>query len=805
MFKNYLIVASRNLMRHKAYTFINVIGLAIGLTCSTLILLYLQHEFSYDRHHSRADRIHRIFPAYQEKNGDISYHYAVPGPVAPALAEDFPEVERATRFMRRGVNVGVAGQESVRGRITVADREFFHVFDFPLVRGDAKTGLQTPFSIFVTQSFAQKLFGDGDPIGKTIQLDDKIFDATYTVSGILKDPPETSNFGLAPDMVTTTRTLKGNYTENTWDLWKDSFTITHTYVQLQPNVSGSALEKKLPNFITQHLGKDAAQHTQYKMMPLTDLHLYGRQYGLSRADGDINTCYTLGLIGIVIVLVACINFMNLSTARSARRMREVGMRKVVGAKRTQLVYQFLCESVLLSILALILSLSLTQLALPMLSGFMQMHLSLNAVAVFAFVVLGVVVGVLAGSYPAFFLSSFRPVTALKSMRNTKGGHASVRKGLVVVQFAISFVLIIGTLVVFQQMEHMRTANLGFNKDALITTSVLSQNSVPMKRQFRQLAGVQNATLTQLTLFDDSLGKWALKPHGTNTPIKIDYLLTDPEFLDTYEVPLLSGRPFSLQDYANVSLTSWHAVGTDRNILLNETAAQHLNVQVGDLVEDMSDNMSYNTQPLKVVGIFKDFHHQSLHHTIRPLMMYPIVKRNQSHITVRVDMQNLPGVLARLEKVWKTFESDRPFEFRFVDDARDQAYHRELRLSRIYAGSSGLAIAIACLGLLGLIAYTAEVRTKEIGIRKVLGATEIGIVRLLTKEFLVLVVLASLFAYPVAYYTMNSWLQNFAYRIDLSFVYFIASTSATLMITLITIAYQALKAARTNPIEALRYE
>jgi putative ABC transport system permease protein len=803
MLKNYLTVAIRNLMRHKAYTFINMIGLAIGLTCSTLIMLYLQHEFSYDRHHSKADRIHRVFPAHREPNGDMSYHYAVPGPVAPALAEDFPEVERATRFMSRGVQVGVEGKESLRGRVTVADREFFRIFDFPLVQGDAQTGLQTPFSIFVTQSFAQKLFGDADPTGKTIQLDSKLFGDIYTVSGILKDPPETSTFDLAPDMVTATHPLKSTYKEKVWELWKDGFTITYTYIQLQPNALGSVLEKKLPNFIEQHLGKDVAQHTHYKLMPLTRLHLYGRQYGIARTDGDINTCYTLGLIGIVIVVVACINFMNLSTARSARRMREVGMRKVVGAKRTQLVYQFLCESVLLSILSLILSLSLTPLALPMLSGFMQMHLSLNAVAVLVLVVLAV--GILAGSYPAFFLSSFRPITALKSMRNTKGEHASVRKGLVVVQFAISCVLIIGTLVVFQQMEYMRTANLGFNKDALITTSQLTRNAVPMKSQFQQLAGVQNATITQLTLFDDSLGKWELKSDGMNTPIKIDYLLTDPEFLDTHEIPLLSGRQFALQDFASTSLTSWHAVGADRNILLNETAAQHLNVHVGDLVDDMSDNMSYNTMPLKVVGIFKDFHHQSLHHTIRPLMLYPIIKKNQSHITVRVAMQNLPEVLARLEKTWKTFEPDRPFEFRFVDDARDQAYHRELRLSRIYAWSSGLAIAIACLGLLGLIAYTAEVRTKEIGIRKVLGATETSIVSLLTKEFLVLVVLASLFAYPVAYYTMNSWLQNFAYRIGLSFVYFIASTGATLIITLITIAYQALKAARTNPIEALRYE
>jgi len=801
MFKNYLTVAIRNLMHHKVYTFINMIGLAIGLTCSTLILLYLQHEFSYNRHHSKADRIHRVFPEHRRPNGDLSYHYAVPGPVAPVLAEEFPEVERATRFMSRSVNVIAEGRESVGGGVTVADREFFHIFDFPMIQGDAQTGLQTPFSIFVTQSFAQKLFGNTDPTGKTVLLDSKLFGDIYTISGILKDTPKTSTFDLAPDMITTTPPLKSAAEmEEVWESW-NGFTITYTYVQLKPDASDSALEEKLPNFVRRHFGEEAAQYYHYKLMPLTQLHLYGRQYGIGGIDGDINTCYTLGLIGIVIVVVACINFMNLSTARSTRRMREVGMRKVVGAKRAQLVYQFLCESVLLSILSLVLSLGLTELTLPMLSEFMHIQVSLNAVTVPALVVFGIGVGILAGSYPAFFLSSFRPITALKSVRNTKGAHASVRKGLVVVQFAISVVLIVGTIIIFQQTEHMRTTNLGFNKDALITTSVITRNAVTMKRQFQQLTGVRNATITHLKIFGVLFHKWDLKSDGMNTPIETDYLLTDPEFLDTHEIPLLSGRQFTLQDFST-ALNTGGAINGARNILLNETAAQQLDVQVGDLVKipGTSNDVTRN-----VIGIFKDFHHITLHHTINPLMLLPVINERQSFITVRVDMQNLPEVLARLEKTWKRFEPDRPFEFRFMDEARDQNYRRELRLSRIYALSSGLAIAIACLGLLGLIAYTAEVRTKEIGIRKVLGATEVSIVSLLTKEFLVLVTLASLLAYPVAYYTMNSWLQNFAYRIDLSPTYFIASTGVTLMITLITIAYQALKAARANPIEALRYE
>ena len=799
MFKNYFTVAIRNLLKHKAYTFINVIGLVIGLTCSTLILLYLQYEFSYDRHHSKADRIHRILQTNRESNGDVSYRYGIRSTAAPGLAEEFPEVERATSFIYRAVDIGIEGKESLKGFVTVADAEFFQVFDFPMVQGDVQAGLQTPFSIFITQRLAKTLFGDGDPIGQTVLLDSKLFGDRYTISGILKDMPKTSASDLAPDLITATRPRKSDDIDAIWEWWP----IFFSYVLLEPNASISTLEAKFPDFVQRHSNVPASEITWgYKSMPLTDMHLHGGQYNLLGEFGDINSCYALGLIGIVIVVVACINFMNLSTARSARRMREVGMRKVVGARRMQLVYQFLCESVLLSLVAFVFALGLTYMLLPLLNEFMQIQISLNMAIVPLLALLGMGVGILAGSYPAFFLSSFRPIMALRAMRNTKGGHASVRKGLVVVQFAISVVLIVGTLIVFEQMAYLRTANLGFNKDALITISGISRNAVTMKQQFQQVVGVKNVTITQLPLLGKLIDgdSFHLKSTNANIPIRTNYIMTDPDFLNTYEVPFISGRQWTMQDLSTIP-RSGNILDVDRNILLNETAAKKLDVQVGDIIKSpFSPDIT-----LSVVGIFKDFHHISLHHTIRPLMLLPVINERQCHITVRFNMQNVSEVLANLEKAWKMFEPDRSFVFEFMDEARAEFYHREQRLSRIYALSTGLAIVIACLGLLGLIAYTAEVRTKEIGVRKVLGATEGSIVRLLTKEFLVLVALASVLAYPVAYYTMSSWLQNFAYRIDLSVVYFVVSTGVTLIVTLLTIAYQALKAARTNPIDALRYE
>jgi putative ABC transport system permease protein len=815
MFKNYLTVAIRNLARHKAYTFINVAGLAIGLACSTLILLYLQYEFSYDRHHSKADRIYKVIRQHHPEEGEVTYAWGTQGPLGSALADEYPEVERATRFLFRIVYMNHQDNEAVFGRVSVVDNNFFSIFDYTPIEGDIHTGLQMPFSAFITRSFAQKVFGQTNPIGKTLWIKSKFFDHEYTITGLLENAPENSIWEFHADVFTTTFPPSTDDPErqaNIWERWLPKKTSLQlmTYILLAPNTSIEDLKQKLPDFEERHLGDEIAQRDDYLLAPLTRMHLYvGHELGLDafaaaypglfKPFGDIHTCYAFGLIGIFIVVVACINFMNLSTARSTRRMREVGLRKVVGAKRTQLVYQFLGESVLLSIISLILALGLTELTLPALNGYLYMPLALTASVLPILLILAIFVGLLAGAYPAFFLSSFRPSAVLKVMRNTKGGHAVIRKGLVVFQFAISMVLIVGTIVVFQQTQYLRTTNLGFNKEALIVTSRITENARAIKTQFEQLPDVQKATISNLPagVEGEGAGVMDLKVSGTNTPIKTYLLRTDHNFLSTYQIPLLSGRQFTPQD---ISFSS--NMFDARTILLNETAARQLGLKPGDFV-----NAAYGSLEgiYQVAGIVQDFHNNSLHNAINPLMLIPNLSENQCQITMRVNLQNLQSALTELKQVWATFYSPRPFEYVFIDAFTERFYQKEQRQSQMFAAGSGLAIAIACLGLLGLIAYTAEVRTKEIGIRKVLGATEASIVRLLTKEFLLLVGLASLLAWPVAYYTMGEWLQSFAYRIDLSPLYFIVSTGVALVITLITIAYQAMKAARANPIEALRYE
>lgn len=810
MFKNYLTVAIRTLARHKTYTFINVIGLAIGLTCSTLILLYLQHEFSYDRHHSKADRIYQVIRHYHPSEGGPTYSEGTLGPLGPALATEYPEVERGTRLMNRGLLwISHNNNSAIVGSVVVVDEEFFNVFDYPLIEGDHHTGLKNPFSAFVTQEYATKLFGDTNPVGKTIWIKGKWFDNEYTITGLLKDIPKTSMPHLRGDVITHTIPFSGIsdpelFEDLIWERWHGAnFRPVHTYILLKPNALLSELERKLPEFEQRHLDEDVASANDYILAPLTHLYLHAQPemnlYTSPRIIvqvGDIRTCYTFGIVGVFIVLIACINFMNLSTARSARRMREVGMRKAVGAKRIQIIVQFLGESVLIALLALILSLGLTELSLPLLNGYLNLELALSGTLLPMLFVLAIVVGVLAGSYPAFFLSSFPPSAVLKVVHNTKSGQAVIRKGLVVVQFAISMVLMIGTLVIVQQADYMRFTNMGFNKDALITTGLVTENVESIKSQFLQHTGVKSVTKMSTPIGVERTNDVIdVRVNGMDTHSRLYYFISDPDFLNTFEIPLLSGRNIALQD--GVIHPAEKGI---KQVLLNQTAAQTLGVKPGDIFYHVRAAVSY-----EVVGIFRDFHRASLHHAINPLMVFYVPDWGQNRITVRVDMQNLPGVLTHMEKVWKTFHPGRPFEFSFMDDAIGQLYRAEQKQSQMLAMSSGLAIVITCLGLLGLIAYTAEVRTKEIGVRKVLGATEMSIVSLLAKEFLVLVALASVLAWPVAFYTMNGWLENFAYRIDLSPVYFIASTGVALVITLITIAYQALKAARANPVEALRYE
>lgn len=815
MIKNYLVVAMRNIFRHKSYSFINISGLAVGMACCIFIILFIQHEFSYDRHHTKADRIYKVLRQKQRPDGEKYHMISTLGPVGPTMQQDFPEVALSTRFVNRPMvvahnNIGYTEQ------VLVADREFLNVFDYAFLKGNKKD-LQTPFTACISQQLSHKLFGDADPMGKVVSVHYKWVKGDFTIRGVLDHIPDTSISDFECELLITSQEATNvpwynniSLQDRLWGNWYPNSTLHPmlTYVVLKPNASVSELSSKLPDFAMRYLGDEVGKTNAYVLAPLTQFYLYAKhEYANLQQPkgvkplGDYRKSYTFGMIGLFVLVIACINFMNLATARSARRAREVGMRKVVGAYRTQIAHQFIGESVLMTFMALVLALLLTYLLLPIVNSHLGFHLQLEPSLLLCLIGFALVVGILAGSYPAFFLSSFHPKVVLSSTPMIKGGHAFIRKGLVVVQFAISIVLIVGTLVAFEQTEFMRHSDIGFSRDArlVVPFNRLQDRDIRARADnFKQRAidhaGIQGATLSIFPPgWEGDINMTQVKTQGMDTPVDVHMQYADADFLDVYGIKLVSGRKLTPQDRPVWSEDK----PPNAKILINETAARALgHVKPGDYVQfwDLS---------AEVVGIFQDFHNTPLHNPMGPLLIFS--NSNFDYLTVHFNTQQLPAVMMHLETVWKDFLPGRPFEFQFLDDYLDEFYRTELKLRQLYMACTGLAIFIACLGLLGLISYTGEVRIREIGIRKVLGATEWGLVGLLTREFLVLVSIASVLAWPIAWFAMSSWLQNFAYRINMGFGVFIISTSAALLVTLLTIGYQALKAARTNPVDALRHQ
>jgi putative ABC transport system permease protein len=800
MLRSYLTIAFRNAQRDSAFFLLNVLGLSIGLSFAILVLLFVQREFSYDQHHVKADRIHRVFVGWREEGGGTSYHYAAQGPVVPTLIEEFPEVEDGTRFMRRVVNVSAGNQEGAISQVLVGDDRFFHVFDYETVEGDLKTDLASPGTGFVTQSLARKLFGDASPIGKSVTLTSKFFDDTYTVTGILEDPPKTSTLDLAPDFITLTIPRKSpELMTSMWEQWENGFITTQSYIVLRENASPSAVRGKLTDFVHRHWNQDWVQWVSLEMIPLTEMYLYGRaRFGLSFLTGDIQICYTLGVIGALIAVVACINFMNLATARSAKRVREVGMRKVSGARRMQLVAQFMGESILIALIATTAALGVVALALPTVNGFMHLDLAISVDAVYGLSVLAFVVGILSGTYPALFLSSFPPASAFRASLDVKSGHGRIRKGLVVCQFAVSMSLVVATLVVIEQTQYMQNADPGYDPEALVVVPErISSNGPLMKERLAQVPGVLGVSLLHMPLMrrtwvgGDSV---PLVTEGRDT-LQVPIIFGDEDFLSLYQIPVVEGRNF-LTEEVRLHSNSGSGIGNTSKIMLNQTGATHFGIQAGDVV-------NWYKREWQVIGIFADFHYDSFREPIGPVVLIPVIHARQVSVNLRIATGDIQGVIERASEAWTSVAPERPFAYEFMDDAIADAYAKERLLGRLSSLCAALAITIACLGLLGLIAYTAETRTREVGIRKVLGASETGIVGLLCKEFVILVAVAGLIACPVVWWVMNKWLNEFAYRIEVGPVPFIASVVGAILIALATISWQAISAARANPVDALR--
>ena len=800
MFRNYLTVAVRNLLRHKVYSLINILGLAIGLTCCILILLYVQDDLSYDRHHEKADRIYRVIREIHMKGTDPSYSVGTLGPLAAALQDDFPEIQHAVRAHNRGTWISY-GDKGFFQSHRVADASILDVFTLPLIKGDPQTVLKDPYSILLTEQMAQKYFGDEGAIGKVVNVEDKYFGGDYTITGILQDIPRNSHFYF--DCLSSTVT-PSSFMQDTWVIWHQaSYRPVQTYLLLHEGHAPAELERKFPDFVERHMGAEVRAHMTYSLQPLTRIYLYSNvDYGIPWYGG-ITYVYLFSSIAFFILLIACINFMNLATARSANRAQEVGMRKVVGTHRVQLIGQFLGESILLSFLALLLAVVLVGLVLPAFNDLAGKPLSLNmdnsGLMLLGLPVIGLLVGLLAGSYPAFLLSAFQPVEVLKGTLKIGSKSTWLRRGLVVFQFSISIFLIIGTMIVYNQMEYIRNRKMGFAKEQIVVMNILWQDQSLIQRyeivknEFLQHPNVLKATAS-LSL----IGIW-----GSYDTFRLEdapgeewrmlTLVVDEDFLETYEMKLIAGR----------NLPEGTVSDSSQAFILNETAVKKLGWTdpIGKPLELETNKGIFRGN---VIGVVKDFHTASLREEIAPTVLYkyqPLFR----WISLKISSDNIPATMDFLKKKWKRLIPQRPFRSSFLDDDLDGMYRTEMRLSQIFRIFSLLAIFIACLGLLGLTSFTTQQRTKEIGIRKVLGASVSSIVLLLSKEFVKLVAVANIIAWPVAYYIMKNWLQDFAYRIDIGIETFVLGGVLALLIALITVGYQAVKAATANPVDALRYE
>lgn len=815
MFKNYTTIAIRNLFRHKAYSLINILGLAIGLASCILIMLYVQDEWRFDRFHEKADRIYRVVRETRMEGDKAIVKPGSSGPLAPTLLADFPEVEHATRIWKRPIWVHTNGSGSYQW-VAMVDKEIFDVFSMPLISGDPQTALQDPNAIVISQKAARIFFGNEDPLGKTLVLDNHYFQSgAFRIAGVMRDLPTQSSVQF--DIMTSG--IIGNEPKHWWREWFGTYNVRpiQTYIVLKKGTDPQTLQAKLPDFMEQYMGLQIRERNAYHLQPLTRMHLYEYEdYGMQLTDfedfgmpvsSDVSILYLFTTVSIFILAIACINFMNLSTARSAQRAQEVGIRKVVGAHRGGLIKQFLGESILLAGLAFLFALVLVYIALPTFNDLAHKSLSINDVftgpAPIAFIGLTLLTGLIAGSYPAFYLSAFRPVSVLKGGVQRTASGVWLRKGLVIFQFAISAILLIGTFTVYEQLAFIRNKQLGFDKELIVTTPIFfldrgikteRSDRLAVKSSTVKQAFAQHPNVLKISAFRFKLGEGAefirtVAPEGFEYGTwRMPLNEVDEDFFDTFGLEIVAGRNFTGSSY-----------NQEQEFIINETAARQLGWD-----DPIGKTFGGGGTRGKIVGVVKDFHNRSLKENIGP---FAFADRRIlfDSLAIKIKSENIPETLAHLETMWKKFLPQRPFEFSFEDERLNQLYAEEMRLSHLIQLFAGLAIFVACLGLFGLASFTAEQRTKEVGVRKVLGASAAQIITLMSREFIALIILANLMAWPIAYFAMNRWLQDFAYRITLHPLTFLIGGSLTFLIAFITVGYQAYKSAQANPIESLRYE
>jgi putative ABC transport system permease protein len=808
MLKNYLKIAFRNLAKYKFISFINLFGLTVGLTCCLLIATYILNELSYDRYNKNAENIYRVTRDFNNEDGVVSLRLStISPPFGYYLPTDFPEIQKMTRLLDNGITPFRYKDKLINEQdVFFADENLFDVFSIKVLKGNPKTALAGPFSVMLTPETAKKYFGDEDPINKVMRANNQ-FDVKVT--GIYEPFPANSH--MHPGMLVSFNTLKDSAVygeknlETNWG--NNSF---FTYILLPPHYNTNNMSARFPSFIDkrmanqEYVGKRASKFTKLGLQKLTDIHLRSHTDYEAEPNGDIKRVYIFSAIALFILLIACINYMNLSTARSTLRSREIGIRKVVGALRKELVFQFLSESVLLSWVAIILALGLLHFTLPWLNKISGQQLSATILLRWQILVplflTPFIVGILSGLYPALFMSSFQPVKTLKGLFKIGGSNISFRRVLVVTQFAISIILIIATAIVFQQLHYMQKKSLGFDKEHIVVmpyNNALKAKYESFRTQLLANSNFKNLTRTSRIptgrLLDD-MGAYTLSGDSmkaTNTDIK--FVSVDYDFIPTYGIQMTGGRNFS-REY-----------GTDTaGFVLNESATNALGWKPQDAV---GKDFKYGNTKGHIIGVIRDFHFESMHQSIVPLVlvMFPPSSDYFNNLSIKFSGTNIPAALSHLESTWKSTLPEIPYQYTFLDENFDKLYQTEQRQGNIFTIFACIAIFIACLGLFGLSAFAISQRIKEIGIRKVLGADVSTIVTLLSKDFLKLVAVSAVLAFPVAWYFMKNWLQEFAYRINMPWTTYLIAGIAAAFIALATISFQAIRAAVANPVKSLRTE
>jgi putative ABC transport system permease protein len=796
MFKNYLKITMRNLLKHIGYSIINILGLAIGIACCIFIFLFIFEEINYDRYHKDHQRIYRVAEDIKTKTANRIFA-PIAFPAGPALKENFPQVEYAARIMRLGS--GLVQYEDKRfyeSKRFLADNEIFRIFSIPFMKGNRESALIPPGTLVVTNRIASKYFGNTNPIGKMLKINQREFEIT----GVVADTPSNTHFKF--DFLISLNTVaKRSFMTN----WHN--TMAYTYIKLKPNVDVPKFAMEMRHIANKFVGdklKSWGEEYRFFLQPLKDIHLYSNIRFEMEPPGNAQIITIFTAVGLLILFIACINFMNLATAQSASRAREVGLRKVVGGQKTQLIIQFLSESMLITLCSLFLAIGCVAMFMPYFNSQISVNFSRSQLfepqVLLMLLTLAVVTGLLAGTYPALFLSRFNAVDTLKTSFTPGSSKMVLRKILVVLQFSISIILIVCTIVVYQQLGFMKDRNLGFSKEQKLVIPFrggmdLNKKHEFIKNEFTKIPAVQNATFSS-QIPGRKVSNFSIKIVGeeNDRSQSMFHLYYDPDFLPNYDIKIIAGRGFDKK------------LSTDKGntFLINRAALKAFGWNTPQQALGKILQTGRGGRQNKIIGVTEDFHYRGLQYKVEPLVM-EWSPETFGIMTLTINTKNLSQTLTLVKKRWEHQFSGYPFDYYFLDEDFNRQYQTEKRTSSLFGIFTFLGQFIACLGLLGLATFSTQQRTKEIGIRKVLGASSSNIVYLLSKEFAKWVLLANFIAWPVAYFSMKQWLLNFAFRTDIQWTFFIIAGVIVLVISIFTVIFQCLKAAYTNPVKGLKYE